>query len=128
MINKIIAETNVKIDIEPDGRIFVAAPDDISGNRAISMIEGIGREIEVGQFFLGKVTRTASYGAFVEIYPGKEGLVHISQLDERRLKSVDEVVKVGDLVLVKVIGIDKLGRLSLSRKEALNVTYSRKAK
>lgn len=66
MINKIIAETNVKIDIEPDGRIFVAAPDDISGNRAISMIEGIGREIEVGQFFLGKVTRTASYGAFVE--------------------------------------------------------------
>lgn len=64
----------------------------------------------------------------MKIYPGKEGLVHISQLDERRLKSVDEVVKVGDLVLVKVIGIDKLGRLSLSRKEALNVTYSRKAK
>jgi len=120
MINKIIAETNVKIDIEPDGKVFVASHDPVLGQRAINMIEGIAKDIEVGQIYLGKVTRIASFGAFVELFPGKEGLIHISQLDEKRIKSVEEVVKVGDLVLVKVVSVDKLGRISLSRKDALS--------
>ncbi|MEZ0535806.1 polyribonucleotide nucleotidyltransferase [Caldicellulosiruptoraceae bacterium PP1] len=120
MINKIIAETNVKIDIEPDGKVFVASQDSEACKRAISMIEGIAKDIEVGQMYLGKVTKIMPYGAFVEIFPGKEGLLHISQLDDKKVQSVEDILKVDEVVLVKVIGVDKLGRVSLSRKDALN--------
>jgi len=119
MINKIIAETGVKIDIESDGRVYVSTTDTESGKEAIRIIEGIGKEIEVGQVFLGKVLRIVPFGAFVELGPGKEGLVHISKLDTKRVNKVEDVINVGDKILVKVIEIDKQGRINLSRKDAL---------
>jgi polyribonucleotide nucleotidyltransferase len=119
MINKIIAETGVKIDIEEDGRIFIAAVDTAAGLKAKKMIEDITVEVEVGKIYTGKVTRVEKYGAFVEILPGKEGLVHISQLDEGRVAQTEDVCKLGDEILVKVTEIDRMGRINLSRKEAL---------
>jgi len=119
MINKIIAETGVKIDIEDDGRVYVSTNDPESGRKAISIIEGIGKEIQPGQVFMGKVVRITSFGAFVEFLPGKEGLVHISKLDTKRVAKVEDVVNIGDEILVKVIEIDKQGRINLSRKDAL---------
>jgi len=119
MINKIIAETGVKIDIESDGKVFVSTTDLEAGKEAIRIIEAIGKEIEVGQVFLGKVLRIAPFGAFVELSPGKEGLVHISKLDTKRVHRVEDVINVGDKILVKVIEIDKQGRINLSRKDAL---------
>lgn len=119
IINRIIAETGVKIDIEEDGKVFVATSDAEAGKRAIKIIEGIGKELEPGQVFLGKVVRTTSFGAFVEFLPGKEGLVHISKLDKKRVAKVEDVVNVGDEILVKVLDIDRQGRINLSRKDAL---------
>ncbi len=119
MINKIIAETGVKIDIEDNGRVYVFTSDEAAGMRAIKIIEGIGREVVPGTVYLGKVVRTTPFGAFVEFLPGKEGLVHISKLDSKRVKKVEDVVNVGDEILVKVIEIDKQGRVNLSRKDAL---------
>lgn len=119
VINKIIAETGVKIDIEDDGRVFVATSDEAAGKRAIAIIEAIAKDVQAGQIFMGKVTRLMTFGAFVEFAPGKEGLVHISKLDNKRVDKVEDVVKVGDEFLVKVLEVDKQGRINLSRKDAM---------
>ena len=119
VINKIIDETGVKIDIEDDGRVFVATADDAAGKRAIAIIEAIVKDVQPGQVFLGKVTRLMTFGVFVEFAPGKEGLVHISKLDNKRVAKVEDVCKVGDEMLVKVMEVDKQGRINLSRKDAM---------
>ncbi|MFV9509807.1 polyribonucleotide nucleotidyltransferase [Tepidibacillus sp. LV47] len=119
VINKIIDETGVKIDIEQDGRVYIASNDPVQNERAKKMIEDIVREVEVGQTYLGTVKRIEKFGAFVEIFQGKEGLVHISQLDVKRVDRVEDAVKVGDQILVKVIDIDNQGRINLSRKAVL---------
>jgi len=119
VINKIIDETGVKIDIEDDGRVFVATADEAAGKRALAIIEAIAKDVQPGQIFMGKVTRLMTFGAFVEFAPGKEGLVHISKLDRKRVEKVEDVCKVGDEMLVKVIEVDKQGRINLSRKDAL---------
>ncbi|GAE89885.1 polyribonucleotide nucleotidyltransferase [Acetivibrio straminisolvens JCM 21531] len=119
MINKIIDETGVKIDINDDGRVYIFSSDSEAGKRALSMIEGIAKEIEPGQVFMGRVIRVTSFGAFVEFLPGKEGLVHISKLDKKRVEKVEDIVNVGDQILVKVMEIDKQGRINLSRKDAM---------
>ena len=116
MINRIIEETGVKIDIEDDGRVFICGADADKAQQAIKMIEGIAKSVEEGQVFMGKVVRLMNFGAFVEIAPGKEGLVHISQLAHERIAKVEDVVNVGDPIEVKVIEIDKQGRINLSHK------------
>lgn len=119
IINKIVEETGVKIDIEPDGKIYIAAVEEEGGNKAREMIERLTADVEPGKEYLGKVTRVEKYGAFVEVLPGKEGLVHISQLARDRVGKTEDVVNVGDEVLVKVLDIDDRGRINLSRKAAL---------
>jgi polyribonucleotide nucleotidyltransferase len=119
IINRIIDETGVKIDIEDDGRVFVSTPDEEAGKRAMAIIEAIAKDVQPGQVFLGKVTKIMNFGAFVEFAPGKEGLVHISKLDNRRVSKVEDVCKVGDEMLVKVLDIDRQGRINLSRRDAL---------
>lgn len=118
-INKIIEETNVKIDIEDDGRVFICGNDDKKVDRAIEIIQGIAKDIEADQIFEGKVTKIMAFGAFVELVPGKEGLVHISQLAHERVAKVEDVVNVGDVITVKVMEIDKQNRINLSRKAVL---------
>ncbi len=119
MINRIIEETGVKIDIEDDGRVFICGADKDKAQKAIQMIEGIAKPVEEGQEFTGKVMRLMNFGAFVEIAPGKEGLVHISQLSHERVAKVEDVVAVGDELKVKIIEIDKQGRINLSHKVLL---------
>ncbi|GMA48986.1 polyribonucleotide nucleotidyltransferase [Alicyclobacillus contaminans] len=119
VINKIIEETGVKIDIEQDGRIFISGTDADGANRARDQILNITREVEVGKTYLGRVTRVEKYGAFVEVLPGKEGLVHVSQLDLNRVNKVEDICKVGDMITVKVTEIDPQNRINLSRKEVL---------
>ncbi|MGB8956535.1 MAG: polyribonucleotide nucleotidyltransferase [Tumebacillaceae bacterium] len=119
VINKIIEETGVKIDIEQDGRVFIAATEAAAGYKARDIIEGIVREVEVGATYNGKVTRVEKYGCFVEVLPGKEGLVHISQLGDERVAKTEDVCDVGDMLLVKVTDVDQQGRVNLSHKEAL---------
>jgi len=119
VIQKIVADTGAKIDIEEDGRVFIACIDPAAGEKAMNIINAIVKEPEIGAIFKGKVTRLLKFGAFVEFAPGKEGLVHISQLDNRRVPTVEDVVKIGDEVWVKVIEIDEQGRINLSRKEAM---------
>ena len=119
VINKIIADTGVKIDIKEDGTVFVSSPDHEGVNEAIRIIEGLTKEVQVGEVYLGKVTKIATFGAFVEILPNKEGLCHISKLDKARVNKVEDVVSVGDEILVKVTEIDQQGRINLSRKDAL---------
>lgn len=114
-INKIIAETGVKIDIEDDGRVFIAATDSEGAEKAVAMIEAITMELEVGQIYEGKVVRIMNFGAFVEVAPGKEGMIHISKLDKVRVEKVEDVVSVGDVVKVKVIEIDDQGRVNMMR-------------
>lgn len=118
-INKIIAETNVKIDIEDDGKVYIASPDEKLGKKALEMIEKLTQDVEVGRIYLGKISRTTNFGAFAEILPGKEGLIHISKLSNKRVRRVEDVVKVGDEILVKVTDIDKQGRINLSHKDAI---------
>jgi polyribonucleotide nucleotidyltransferase len=118
-INKIIEETGVKIDIEQDGTIFIASTEQEMNQKAKKIIEDIVREVEVGQMYLGKVKRIEKFGAFVEIFAGKDGLVHISELAEERVGKVEDVLKIGDEILVKVTEIDKQGRVNLSRKAVL---------
>lgn len=118
-INKIIEETGVKIDIEQDGTIFIASANQEMNQKAKKIIEDIVREVEVGQMYLGKVKRIEKFGAFVEIFAGKDGLVHISELAEERVGKVEDVVAIGDEILVKVTEIDKQGRVNLSRKAVL---------
>lgn len=119
VINKIIEETGVKIDIEQDGRVFISGQDAANADRARTMVLDITREVEVGQTYRGKVTRVEKYGAFVEVLPGKEGLVHVSQLDINRVNKVEDICNVGDEMMVKVTEIDAQGRINLSRKELL---------
>jgi polyribonucleotide nucleotidyltransferase len=119
VINKIIEETGVKIDIEQDGRVFISGVDSAGAEQAKEIILNITREVEVGATYVGKVMRVEKYGAFVEVLPGKEGLVHISQLDLNRINKVEDVCDVGDQIKVKVTEIDNQGRINLSRKEVL---------
>jgi len=119
VIQGIVAETGAKIDIEDDGTVFIAAVDKNAGLKAKSIVEAIAFDPEVGAEFVGKVTRIMSFGAFVEIAPGKEGLVHISKLDKNRVEKVEDVVSIGDEIRVKVMEIDDKGRINLSRKDCL---------
>ncbi len=119
VINKIIEETGVKIDIEQDGRVFIASVSQEANERAKQIIEDLVREVQVGQVYLGTVKRVEKYGAFVELFSGKEGLCHISQLAEERVAKTEDVVSVGDKIMVKVTEIDEQGRVNLSRKAAL---------
>ena len=115
-INKIIADTGVKIDLEDDGRVYILSADEEASKKARTIIEGIARDIQVGDVFYGKVTRLMNFGAFVELVPGKEGMCRIANLDNKFVNKVEDVVKEGDEILVKVIEIDKQGRINLSRK------------
>jgi polyribonucleotide nucleotidyltransferase len=117
-INKIIADTGVKIDIEDDGRVFIASPDAAAALAAKKIVEGIVKDIEVGDVFLGKVVRIMPFGAFVNLTPGKDGLVHISKLANRRVEKVEDVVNIGDEILVRVVEIDN-GKINLTRKGLL---------
>lgn len=119
MINKITSETGADIDIEDDGTIYIAAVNQEKGKLAQKMIEALTKDVEIGELYLGKVTRVEKYGAFVEILPGKEGLVHISRLAHERVEKTEDVVKIGDETAVKVIGIDERGRIDLSRRAAI---------
>jgi len=116
VINKIIEETGVKIDIEEDGRVFIYSEDAESGNKAKSMIEAIVREIEVGEIYEGTVTKIMPFGAFVDLGGGKEGLLHISKISNERVEKVEDVLKIGDVILVKVLEIDHQGRINLTKK------------
>lgn len=118
-INKIIEDTGVKIDIEDDGRIFVVSENKENADKAIEIIQAIVKEIEVGEIYKGKVVRITNFGAFVELVKGKEGMVHVSKLAHERVENVEDVIKVGDIIDVKVIEIDKMGRINLSRKALL---------
>ncbi|WP_409359879.1 polyribonucleotide nucleotidyltransferase [Aneurinibacillus thermoaerophilus] len=119
VINKIIEETGVKIDIEQDGRVYIASVDSEMNEKAKRIIEDIVREVEVGQVYNGTVKRIEKFGAFVELFSGKEGLVHISQLAEERVGKVEDVVAIGDKLMVKVTEIDNQGRINLSHKAVL---------
>ncbi len=118
-INAIIDQTGVKIDIEQDGRVFIMHQDYENIDKTIEIIEDIVREVIVGAIYTGKVTRIEKFGAFVEIFPGAEGLVHISQLDKERVGKVQDVVSIGDEIIVKVTDIDDKNRINLSRKAAI---------
>jgi len=115
-IRAITAETEVTIDIDNDGTVIIGSPNEKSARRAIEIIESLTKEVEVGSIYTGKATRLLDFGAMVEILPGKEGLVHISELADYRVPKVEDVIKVGDEVMVKVISIDNLGRINLSRR------------
>ena len=119
VIQKIQADCECKIDIEEDGQVFISAIDLDNAKRALMLVETIAKDPEIGAVYNGVVTRLMSFGAFVEIAPGKEGLCHISRLDVKRTEKVEDVVNVGDSVLVKVLEIDDQGRLNLSRRDAL---------
>ncbi len=121
-IRSIIEETKTTIDINDDGTVIIGSPDAEAAQRAVDIIESLTREIEVGTTYTGKVSRVLDFGAMVEILPGKEGLVHISELADHRVNRVEDEVKVGDEVTVKVIGIDNLGRVNLSRRAIFDDT------
>jgi polyribonucleotide nucleotidyltransferase len=122
MIRAITEQTGCEIDVEDDGTVSIASCDDASAKKALDIIRGLTQEPEVGEFYMGTVRRIAEFGAFVEILPGTDGLVHISELDAQRVKRVEDVVKEGDEVLVKVIAVGRDGKIRLSRKEALGKT------
>ena len=117
MINKIIEETGVKIDLEDDGNVFIATPDEEAAAKARRIIEGIAKDIEVGEVYTGKVVRMMNFGVFVELLPGKEGMVHISKLANKRVEKCEDVVKIGDDLEVKVAEIDAQGRINLIRND-----------
>jgi polyribonucleotide nucleotidyltransferase len=117
-IRKIIELTQTSIDVEDDGTVKVASSDSAAVERALDMVRGLTEEPEVGKIYHAKVKKLMNFGCFVEILPGKEGLVHVSELDDKYVKNVEEVVKVGDEFDVKVVAIDDLGRVNLSRKQA----------
>ncbi|MGE5527697.1 MAG: polyribonucleotide nucleotidyltransferase [Patescibacteria group bacterium] len=119
MIRKITEETGTTIDIEDDGRVVISSVDREAGERAVEIIRRLTKDVQVGEVYLGKVVRILNFGAFVEVLPGKEGLVHISQLARERVNRVEDVVNIGDEIMVKVIEIDKQGRVNLSRKAIL---------
>ncbi len=120
IIKKIVDETGAIIDIQDDGKIIIFSRNDEGKEKAIEMIKNITQEVEIGKVYLGRVTKTTDFGAFVEIFPGREGLCHISQLARERIRKTEDVVKTGDDILVKVIGIDSFGKISLSHKDTLS--------
>ena len=117
MINKIIDETGVKIDIEDDGSVYIATPDEEAAQKARRLIEGIAKDIEVGEVYLGKVVRMMNFGVFVELLPGKDGMIHISKLAKGRVEKCEDVVSIGDEIEVKVAEIDAQGRINLIRND-----------
>jgi polyribonucleotide nucleotidyltransferase len=119
MIRKITEETGAQIDVEDDGRVFIAAVDQEGGKRAIEWIKSLTDEVEVGRIYQGKVVRIMPFGAFVEVLPGQDGLVHISKLTDHRVERVEEVANIGDEIVVKAVEIDSQGRLNLSRQAAI---------
>lgn len=119
VIRSIIEQTNTKIDIEDNGSVNIASMDEAGAKKAMEIIKGIVQEAEVGRLYMGKVKKIMDFGAFVEIFPGTEGLLHISQIAERRIEKVTDELKEGDEVLVKVLEIDRQGKIRLSRKEAM---------
>ncbi|WP_010649240.1 polyribonucleotide nucleotidyltransferase [Oceanobacillus massiliensis] len=127
-INQIIDETGVKIDIEQDGKVFISSTDSSMNDKAKKIIEDLVREVEVGQMYLGTVKRIEKFGAFVELFKGKDGLVHISELAEERTNKVEDVVSIGDQIMVKVKEIDRQGRVNLSRKAVLTEEKEREEK
>ena len=120
-VKNIVAVTGAKVDIEDDGRIHIASPDAVAASLAIKMIEEITQEAEVGRLYRGKVRKIVDFGAFVEILPGTDGLIHISELDKERVNKVTDILKEGDEVLVKVLSVDRQGKIRLSRKAALDL-------
>ena len=126
VIQEICANCNCKIDVQEDGHVFVSAIDQEDAKRAIFTIKTIVEDPEIGAIYKGKVTRLMNFGAFVEIAPGKEGLVHISKLDTKRVERVEDVVAVGDAIVVKVTDIDQQGRINLSRRDAIIALEARK--
>ena len=125
-IRQIVAETGVKIDVEDDGTVIIASSDLEAADRAIAMVKWLTEEAEIGKIYMGTVKKIVDFGAFVEILPGTEGLVHISQLDKKRVNKVTDVLNEGDKIPVKVIEIDKQGKIRLSRKDALGADVSPK--
>jgi len=119
MIRSIIAETGVKINVEDTGDVSIAAVDEESAQKAKDMISRLTEEVEVGKVYLGTVRKIMDFGAFVEILPGTDGLVHISQLAHHRVKAVSDEVAEGDQIMVKVLEVDKQGKIRLSRKETM---------
>jgi polyribonucleotide nucleotidyltransferase len=119
VIRAIIEETGVKIDVEDDGTVYVASADGVAMQKALDKIRAITAEAEVGKIYRGTVRKVVDFGAFVEIFPGTDGLVHISQLADERVRKVSDVVKEGDVIPVKVLEVDKSGKIRLSRKDAL---------
>jgi polyribonucleotide nucleotidyltransferase len=122
MVRSIIEETKCSVDVQDDGSIFIGSSNEENAQRAIAIIEGLTREAVIGQIYTGRVTRTVDFGAFVEIMPGKEGLVRIGELADYRVPSVEEVVQVGDEIMVMVTEIDNMGRINLSRRAVLEGT------
>jgi polyribonucleotide nucleotidyltransferase len=119
MIRKIVEETGAQIDVEDDGRVFIASANAASRAQAVAMIHDLTDDIEIGKIYKGKVSRLMGFGAFVEIMPKKEGLVRIGQLAEHHVDKVEDVVNIGDEIMVKVIEVDDRGRVNLSRREAI---------
>jgi polyribonucleotide nucleotidyltransferase len=119
-IRNIVARTGVKVDVEDDGRVFVASSSREAAEKALAIIEDLVREVEAGDVYVGTVTRLMNFGAFVEVLPGKEGLLHVSEISQRHVPKVDDVLNPGDTVLVLVKEIDDMGRINLSRKRILD--------
>jgi polyribonucleotide nucleotidyltransferase len=122
VIRGIIEATGVKMDVEDDGTVTIASSDEAASRRAVEMVQKIAAEAEVGKIYKGTVRKIVEFGAFVEILPGTDGLIHISQLAPERVRKVSDVLKEGDEVMVKVLEIDRQGKIRLSRKEALQET------
>jgi len=118
IINQIIEECGVTVDVEDSGMVFITGTDEAGVNKAVDWIKGITREVQVGEVFQGKVVKIMDFGAFVEILPGTDGMVHISKFVKERIQSVSEVVKEGDTIPVKVMSVDELGRINLSAIDA----------
>ena len=115
-IKSISEESKATINVEDDGTVFISSPNEESAKKAIRAIEGLTKEVEVGAIYTGKVMRIMNFGAFVEILPGKDGLVHIDDLAEHGESRVEDIVEVGDEIMVKVVEIDRMGRINLSRR------------
>jgi polyribonucleotide nucleotidyltransferase len=119
-IRQIISETGVTIDVEDDGTVTIASSDAEAAARAVAMVKWLTEEAEIGKIYRGTVKKIVDFGAFVEILPGTEGLLHISQIAKERIAKVTDVLQEGDEVMVKVLEVDKTGKIRLSRKEALD--------
>jgi polyribonucleotide nucleotidyltransferase len=118
VIRNIVAETGAEVNVEDDGRVLISAVDAEAGEKAYNMVKAIIEEVEVGKIYTGPVKRVLKFGAFVEVLPGKEGLVHISELSENRVRRVEDVLNEGDIVTVKCIEIDRQNRINLSKRAA----------